>query len=45
MIAIYLPLTTVVDYFPLNSDCMEHYTSDIEVVLCEIDMVAMVIYV
>lgn len=45
MISINIPVTTIADYLPLNSDCVEHPTSDIEVDVCMIDTVARTIFV
>lgn len=45
MVSILLPLTTVVDYFPLNTDCVEHIDSEIQVVRCNMDLAARVIFV
>lgn len=45
MISIHLPLTTIIDYFTLNTDCVEYPTSDIHVVRCNVDLSARAIFV
>jgi hypothetical protein len=45
MISINLPLTTVIDYYTINTDCVEHPDSQIQVVRCNIDLSARAIFV
>lgn len=45
MISINLPSTNVLDYYTLNTDCVEHPDSDIQVIRCNIDLSARAIFV
>ena len=45
LVSITLPLITVNDYFPLNTDCVEHPSSEIEVVACTFDMDSRTLFV
>lgn len=45
LISIHLPLSTVLDYYTMNTDCVEHPTSQIHVVRCNIDLSGNVIYI
>lgn len=45
MISIHLPLTTVIDYYTINTDCVEYPGSQIHVNRCNIDLSARAIFV